>query len=260
MRSLAIILVLGAAASDATAQDAPKPLPDKDPLADVADDDNQDEPQPADPVAPTPPPEVPPTEEGPPPQPVGPMAEDFGQHGTTRRSHTGLLLRGYTGIGLMTTSADSAGVTTTAGGLATSLGLSAGYSLRPRLAVHFDVVLDVMQNAEIQVDGVAMEPNGAGGLFGVGPGASYYLPSKVNAYVAGSVLLFDRFLSRDEMTFRNTNAGLGFNAVFGKEWWLGGDVGLGLVGQVFLGWTSDKATDDTWSTWAFTLNFSATYN
>lgn len=272
---LSIALVVAAVGPRVAAAQPGEPTPadPADPPADPADTsasdaDDTDDALPERPLPPPNPDAPPPQPVGdpadsangaPPPQPVGPVPEEFGQTGTTFRAHTGLLLRAYSGFGIMTTSTSSEGVDIDVGGNATSLGLSAGYSLRPRLAVHFDLVLNLMANPEIKIGGMDMG-NGSGGLIGVGPGVSYYLVPKVNAYLAGSLLIFDRFVEQNDMAFRNTKAGLAANFVFGKEWWLGGSTGLGLVGQAFFGSNPESATDDSWTTFAFTLNFSATYN
>jgi hypothetical protein len=50
-------------------------------------------------------------------------------------------------------------------------------------------------------------------------------------------------------------------AAVGKEWWAGERWGLGVVGQLSLSLNEDSGQNaPTWTTWATTVSFSATYN
>ena len=63
-----------------------------------------------------------------------------------------------------------------------------------------------------------------------------------------------------------SKTGLALEALFGKEWWVSDNWGLGLSGQVILGRMQGKDVDmtllevPTWTAKAFSLLFSATYN
>jgi hypothetical protein len=59
----------------------------------------------------------------------------------------------------------------------------------------------------------------------------------------------------------STNWGFGARAALGKEWWVSDHWGLGLVGHLSMSFNQDQGTNPpTWTSWAFTAAFSATYN
>ena len=81
-------------------------------------------------------------------------------------------------------------------------------------------------------------------------------------YLSGA-LMFVTF----ELDDSNNNAiyqsdtGVGFQGMVGKEWWVSANWGLGLAGELFVASMKDKTDPNTsWTSSAFSLVFSATYN
>ncbi len=79
-------------------------------------------------------------------------------------------------------------------------------------------------------------------VYDVGGGITYYLmPS--NVYFALSLLI-----SQAELEFNNTKGeseyGIGFNTMIGKEWWVGEDWGIGATIYVYYSTMKDKGEFD----------------
>jgi hypothetical protein len=95
-------------------------------------------------------------------------------------------------------------------------------------------------------------------LFGIGP--EYTVYSKQNVYFSISPSL-TRMTSSSSSGSGETNVGFGLRAAVGKEWWAGDHWGLGVVGHVSTSFNQDQGSGaPTWTSWAFTIAFSATYN
>ena len=96
-------------------------------------------------------------------------------------------------------------------------------------------------------------------VYDVGGGITYYLmPS--NVYFALSLLI-----SQAELEFNNTKGeseyGIGFNAMIGKEWWVGEDWGIGATIYVYYSTMKDKGEfDNNINNFSVGVLFSATYN
>ena len=96
-------------------------------------------------------------------------------------------------------------------------------------------------------------------VYDVGGGITYYLmPS--NVYFALSLLI-----SQAELEFNNTKGeseyGIGFNAMIGKEWWIGEDWGIGATIYVYYSTMKDKGEfDNNINNFSVGVLFSATYN
>ena len=90
-------------------------------------------------------------------------------------------------------------------------------------------------------------------------GITYYLmPS--NVYFALSLLI-----SQAELEYNNTKGeskyGIGFNAMVGKEWWVGEDWGIGAAFYIYFSTMKDKGDfDNNINNFSIGVLFSATYN
>ncbi len=101
-------------------------------------------------------------------------------------------------------------------------------------------------------------------LVGIGPGVAYYL-DPYGLYFSGT-LTFTRVSLSDSSGNSNastdlTNMGVGGSFMFGKEWWVSADWGLGAAAQLHLASMSVRGSSDTRMTAAaFSVLLSATYN
>jgi hypothetical protein len=97
-------------------------------------------------------------------------------------------------------------------------------------------------------------------VFDFGGGITYYL-MPVNVYFALGLLI-----NRAELEFNNRKAeseyGIGFNAMVGKEWWVGEDWGIGATVYISYGTMKDTGEfeDNTINSFYVGVLFSATYN
>jgi hypothetical protein len=96
-------------------------------------------------------------------------------------------------------------------------------------------------------------------VYDVGGGITYYLmPS--NVYFALSLLI-----SQAELEYNNNKGeseyGIGFNAMVGKEWWVGEDWGIGATIYIYYSTMKDKGEfDNNINNFSVGVLFSATYN
>jgi hypothetical protein len=115
------------------------------------------------------------------------------------------------------------------------------------------------------VGAVSVGGFGRAGMIGIGGGAAYYLES--NLFFAGSLLGSQLFIDDSNgNSVVQSDLGITFEGLFGKEWWVSDNWGLGVTGQVLLGVMKDQAipgqnaSTPTWKLAAFSVLFSATYN
>ena len=67
-----------------------------------------------------------------------------------------------------------------------------------------------------------------------------------NIYLAGTVAAMQLSLSdaeNSDKTLNESRAGLGFQGLIGKEWWVSEDWGLGVAGEVMAATMKDESTD-----------------
>ena len=96
---------------------------------------------------------------------------------------------------------------------------------------------------------------------GAGAGLAYYL-EPVNVYFSGALMLvtFELDDSRNNAIYQS-DSGVGFQVMVGKEWWASANWGLGVAGELYVASMKDKTdTNTNWASSAFSLVFSATYN
>ncbi len=228
------------------------------------------EPEPApEPLNPAPPPEP----AGPAPQPVptGPApvpvaqppggSQSFETMTPGFRAHDGILVRGVLGVAYQALNREFEGTDFTASGVATHFAASLGYSIRPGFAVHLDVAALILNNPTVTVGDMSADGEGTSLTLGIGPGASYYLGS--NAYVAGALLFGEIQFSDEDGNLDpsdSTDAGVSLALTGGKEWWIGSDLGVGVVGNLMFGGYAVEGSDEGIGSFAVSLNGSVTFN
>jgi hypothetical protein len=151
------------------------------------------------------------------------------------------------------------GTDATISGLAGTFGFAAGGALSENsiLAFHFwDVVVT---NPDVTVGSKSLS-NANATLTFLALGPEYTAYFKQNYYLSLSPALTRATLATNG-TSSDTNWGFGFRAALGKEWWVAEHWGLGIVGHVSMS-VNDAGGQNapTWTGWAFTTAFSATYN
>jgi hypothetical protein len=196
-------------------------------------------------------PPPPPGEAAPSPVAAGPIADG-------RHRHLGGYFRPDLGLGYLTTSASQSGTSASMSGLAGTFGLAAGGALSENhiLAVHlWDAVVS---DPSLSYGGSSGPGSGTVALIGIGPEYTYYSRQNVYFSISPSLTRMSTSLSGSSAS---TNWGFGARAALGKEWWVSDHWGLGLVGHLSMSFNQDQGTNPpTWTSWAFTAAFSATYN
>jgi hypothetical protein len=177
------------------------------------------------------------------------------QHG-----HTGFYARVFLGPAYVSSTGTFEGLDFEIAGGGVALGLAAGYAVRPDLIVYGELFQDVAFGPTVTIDGQADDfDDTSAGVVGVGAGAAYWF-MPINAYVAGTLSFSQLTAQRDGVVFGETDVGPGVSLTAGKEWWVARDVGLGVGVQVFAGRQPERDDSGTWTTTAFALTGSLTYN
>ncbi len=151
-------------------------------------------------------------------------------------------------------------------GLATSIGI--GGALTDNFILNADLFQTMLFNPSIEIDdddvGDADDLDfdvGVGDdaeIGGIGIGVTWYI-MPVNIYLAGSVGIGQAVFEDGRGDREGSDVGIVFDAMVGKEWWVGTEWGLGVAGQfIYL-----RAEDDIFGDVngiALNAMFSATYN
>ena len=96
-------------------------------------------------------------------------------------------------------------------------------------------------------------------MVGFGGGVAYFF-MPINAYVSGTLSLSQLTVQENGRETGDTDSGPGLSVMAGKEWWVGQNVGVGVAAQAFFGTQPEKNSDVSWSTTAFAVVLSASYN
>lgn len=175
--------------------------------------------------------------------------------------HDGLFVRGTVGMGYLTASESSGGVSQTLSGFGLTLSGAIGGAIAPNLVLFGEILGTSVIQADLSQPGY----QGASGLdltmFGFGPGMAYYV-EPINLYLSGT-LAFTKIAFTDSVSqysLGDTSLGVGFSFVVGKEWWVGRDLGVGIAGQIHFASMQDPAANARMTAAAFSLLFSATFN
>jgi hypothetical protein len=177
--------------------------------------------------------------------------------------HDGFYLRLHTGGGYMSVSgSDGAGNTVKIAGDSVSLGVSIGGAIVPNLIVFGTFFISVVSNPDLTQNGAAAGTgSGSAAVGGFGAGLAYYF-QPINLYLSGVLAATDFQVqdSNGNMTY-DSDTGIGFQGMVGKEWWVSQDWGLGAAFEFVGASMKDKADPSIkWTSTSFALLFSATYN
>lgn len=192
---------------------------------------------------------------GPPPPAPPPVPRPYS---STANRHLGFALRLDGGPGYIS-STDSLYDTTMKGGSG-AFGLVVGGAVAENLILGADIWGITAFSPTISQGTMSVSTgNVSVSLTGIGLNVTYYLmPANVYLSLSPSI-------SRLSLTIGGVSAstknGLGMKMALGKEWWVSDHWGLGAAAQFFLASNEDQGTSPpTWSSRAFAIAFSATYN
>ena len=182
-------------------------------------------------------------------------------------THDGVYVRLHLGGGFTSMKANSGGADLKISGDSIAIGVAVGGALTENLVLYGTFTVSTISNPNFSSAGttiVAADASTAGSV-GFGVGLAYYL-EPTNVYFAGSLLANQ--LELDDASgnkVRETDFGVGFEGLIGKEWWVSDNWGLGVAGQFVLASMKDKdslgtGNPPTWTSTAFSLLFSATFN
>ena len=187
-------------------------------------------------------------------------------------THDGLYLRLHLGGGFTAISgSDGTGNTARLTGGSVSIGVAIGGAIAKDLilfgAVGGTILVGPDRDGERRAGRhrLLRQHSGTNGnsasVGGAGAGLAYYL-EPVNVYLSGA-LMFVTFEFDDSHNnpIYQSDTGVGFQGMVGKEWWASTNWGLGLAGELYVASMKDKTDPNTrWTSSAFSLVFSATYN
>jgi hypothetical protein len=177
-------------------------------------------------------------------------------------THDGFYLRLAVGGGYAHASASYQNQDVVYSGGAFALDMAFGGSVTPNLIIYGAIVGYGIPNPTLKSNGANIDMSGITfNAIGVGPGVTYYIMPE-NMYASGSLLLHFLSLSaqHSNQSADLSDTGVGFSLMFGKEWWVSSDWGLGVAGQFMFGSDKAKYVDARWTTVAGGVLFSATYN
>jgi hypothetical protein len=176
--------------------------------------------------------------------------------------HAGFFLRLHFGLGLSSySSSGGSGSSTQISGSGVSLAVALGGGILPNLALFGTFFETVAGQPSTTTDRTDLIGTGGAALGGLGLGAVYYV-EPLNLYVSGAIAGTAVIIEDAKgKTLDETNGGIGFEGMVGKEWWVSQHWGVGGAVEVIAA-TSMKDKNDPsvrWSAEAFNVVFSATY-
>ena len=181
-------------------------------------------------------------------------------------THDGFFLRLHLGGGFTSISgSNGAGDTVRLSGGGVSLGVALGGAITKDLIIFGTVAGTIVSGPKVTSNGVPgayNSPNATtDSVGGTGAGLAYYL-EPVNVYLSGALMLVTfEFDDANNNAIYQSKTGVGFQGIVGKEWWVSTNWGLGLAGELYVATMKDKTDPDTnWTSSAFSVLFSATYN
>jgi hypothetical protein len=145
-----------------------------------------------------------------------------------------------------------------------SFGIALGGVIAPNLVLHGVFLFAATDNPDVTLAGTSVgQSRSSAAVYALGGGATYYV-EPFNLYLSGN--LVTAFLELDAgdgagHLVYESNAGLGFEGMVGKEWWVSPDWGIGVAAEFIGASMKDKNDSDIrWTTTSFALLFSSTYN
>ena len=136
-------------------------------------------------------------------------------------------------------------------GVTLGMGLAIGGSPIEDLALHLDFQTTWLFNPKGEVNGIGMQALGLGATY-------YFMP--LGFFVSGSAGIGWLAFENAEGQSKDTSAGFAFDALIGKEWWVGADWGVGAAVQLLYMHVQDYTDDEGLNAFAVNALFTATYD
>jgi hypothetical protein len=182
---------------------------------------------------------------------------------STAHRHLGFFIRPELGFGYFDTKASQGGVDAEIKGSAGHFGIAIGGAVTENFILAGQIWDYVASKPTYSLGSsgnkYSQTLSGNAGLVGYGLLVNWYFQPS-NLYL-GFTPSFTRLVEADQGDSSTSDWGFGVRATFGKEWWVSDHWGLGLAASLAL--SSNKgggSGSPTWTTGAFGLSFSATYN
>jgi hypothetical protein len=176
-----------------------------------------------------------------------------------RRDHEdGFFLRLSAGGGAAQTELDIPGFDTKLSGAASNVNIAIGGIVAPNLALHATLFGWLVDEPDIDINGLSVTVQNDLSLSGFGGGLTYYA-MPVNIYLSGSI-------GAGSLTLElpggdaNSETGVMMDFTVGKEWWVGNRWGIGVAGALGLHSIPEKDVSENWTGADFAIRFTATFN
>jgi hypothetical protein len=183
--------------------------------------------------------------------------------GSQPYTHDGFYLHFGVGGGLTSaTHHDGAGNNIAVLGGSADISAAAGWSVARNVVVFGALFVSGMDAPSVKVNGAATNTAGTSGTFGgFGVGTGFFI-EPANIYISAAVATMTfRFSDTNDQTIYETDWGLGFQAMVGKEWWVTPEWGAGIAVDLKTAYLDDKGPgSQPWSLASAALVFSLTYN
>jgi len=185
-------------------------------------------------------------------------------------THDGFYMRLTTGLGYLNAKYKYLEQDTTISGTALAATFAFGGAVANNLVLYGELLMTMAIDPKSEAGGVSKTLTDQNvNLMGIGPGVAYYLEPS-NIHFSGT-LAFSQVTQSNSSSSNSNNSvdltemGLGLSLMFGKEWWVSHDWGLG--GACMLHIASMKTKQETagipdtkMTATALSFLFSATYN
>jgi len=179
--------------------------------------------------------------------------------GGAAKRHDGFFLRMSPGIGHASTKLDdgfdelrfSDGI---GGG-----DFAIGGIVAKNLALHGTLWGWTMGDPDFELNNQDGSINGSLTMSAIGMGVTYYV-MPINLYFSGSLGFGQLELDVDPYGSGNTDSGLVFEFVIGKEWWVSRNWALGVAGALGAHSIDDDLVSENWNGSNIEVRFSATFN
>lgn len=174
--------------------------------------------------------------------------------GGSPRAHDGGFFLRLSAGGAGASTSINPGVETKVDGAGGDINFAIGGMVANNLALHGTLLGWTLSEPDLEIGGITGTSSEDFSLSGFAAGITYYaMPA--NIYFSPNIGVGILSAGNAE-----TDAGLVLDFTIGKEWWVGGNWGLGLAGAFGYHSIPGGGVDENWSGTSFALRFSATLN
>lgn len=185
----------------------------------------------------------------------------FAQGGS--RTHDGLFLRMAAGPSWFGHRLASGADKLDYSGFGADMEVALGAVVRPNLAIHGTLFAwgtkDPALDATVSGVSGSATAKGYGAMSAAGVGVTYFFVP-ANVYLSGSVGSGSFIFNPDSGPNWETSRGFALELAAGKEWWTGDSWGIGVGAGYIFSSLPDKTLAPDWSSHAFSVRFSATFD